>query len=140
MRTSIVLALVAALVSTACRNPTQSSDDGVVLSVSRSAYMIGDTLRGELINGSHFTVDYNLCIIALDRRTVLGWREIDPAIGIPGSAGCQSILLALESGATVEYRRRLPDNLTPGTYRLRNHVGVGGEGRTLVTQSFEIRC
>ncbi len=139
MRMSFVVALAAGLAAVACQQPAGSMADGVTLSVLQPAYTAGDTLEAELSNSSQFTVGFNLCYTNLDRRTSSGWREVDAFFGIPGNAGCADILAALESGATAQYRQQVPVGLAPGTYRLRSKVVVGDDGRTLVTQSFEIR-
>lgn len=138
----IIFGLVVAAVVGTC-SPTDPANDGSVRFVlSETVVAPGDILAGSLVNRSAAPIGYNLCVVALDRRTDSEWEQVTATFGVPPGGACILPLLTLEPGGTAPYRQQLPRDFAAGRYRLRVRVevpiGGGSNDVVLTTQTFTV--
>lgn len=98
------------------------------------SYVIGDTVKAVLKNGSEHPVGYSLCDVKLEYKKAGKWIPEDLSVV------CQYKLQTLAPGGEETYRLALDDSLelSKGTYRLKTSIEIE-ERQTLATQPFEVR-
>jgi len=110
------MTILVAVLAGACSPTEPAIGDGVMLVQTHATeYEAGDSVYLSLSNVGRIGVDYMPCPLLLDRREGTRWIEHGPPI----LDVCDLIVLRIEAGAVRSQPVRLPDELSPGTYRLR---------------------
>lgn len=125
-----------------CKDPAAPGEGGGLLRVQPLAptYAAGAAARHRLTNLTPASLQFTACFAQLeeqsaDRDWVLVYQDADP---------CPAVLEYLKPWASREVAVALPEDLQPGTHRVRfPSIGVGREGAFVTAQqigdNFEIR-
>ena len=96
--------------------------NAITIALDRSTYAPASTMQVTVTNGSDMVLDYNQCSSrTLERQESGGWT----AIPEPGRM-CTMELRLLKPKETQTFSVTLPQNATPGTYRLA--LGLSRQG------------
>jgi hypothetical protein len=119
-RTMRRTALVASgmLIAAACTSghvTAPSEVSGVRVTLGRSAYAPGDSVRGQVTNttGVPESFPYLFCPTELQRQLVGVWVSVSSPDQV-----CPSALITMSGGASTAFAYPLPARLAPGQYRL----------------------
>lgn len=130
----LVVFLIALVLSGCDTEGANPRTDGVTFSADQQVYAVGVPVSATLTNGSEVTVGYNFCLVRLERRAEGAWKEV------PRNVPCQAILRSIRPGEEKQMRLEPGEHfeIPRGTYRLTLEVEVGGQDRTLQTETFAV--
>lgn len=137
MSRSLVLLLLlllpagcAALTDPEDGSPAESlAADGGLLSVDRTEYSHGDTIRVRLANRLDQPLGYNLCLSAREYWTGSEWRRIEPL------RSCVAALFRLDEGGEIFHEEPIAGEWEPGRYRMVTSVELMEDGERMEVRS-----
>lgn len=119
-----------------------ATTSGVDLTTDASSYRAGYPVFLELRNNSSEDVGGNLCtaFLSLERRVNDSWEQVKTGLARPQDtpAVCTTELRILKPGTAATQTAFLPEETTPGTYRITNRLYIGSESETVATQAFTV--
>ncbi|MBW3589494.1 MAG: hypothetical protein KY429_08745 [Actinobacteria bacterium] len=105
------------------------------LTTEKRVYEPGDVVEVKLRNMFVRRLGSNLCFARLEVEDRDSWRHI-PHLG-PNEA-CTSELRIILPGASMQGQMTLPGDVRSGIYRLSLDVEVGGDRRTITSETFRV--
>lgn len=124
------IVLLCACASSPEPSPEPSSADvALELEVEPEEVAAGDSITLELDNESSESVSYNLCSSGLEREAGGAWEDVQ------SNRVCTRELRILPPGEEARYTLQLPDELSPGTYRVYTGVHLNDTDRSTQLRS-----
>lgn len=137
----IVLLPLAACTSDVLPAPSEPvAETAIALTTDRSSYTPGDQVRVELVNIGEVDVVTNLCFafLYLEFMTEGTWRPSAAFLGPNENTVCTTLGHLIRPGGQDEGTLHLPDDLTPGKYRVAYEASANGSRPRATTEPFSV--